>query len=222
MQEPVDVAGYDFLDLGCSGGGSLAYGKARFGAGRGLGVDLDPAKVAETRAGGHDAILADATRLDLHNAVSFTLMMDFLEHLPDLATVERVIASAAAATTDFLFISHPSFEGEEYLAELGLRQYWWHWSGHPTHIHMSDYCEIFDRLGLRQYMVRFVEPVADSGHPSILTASEPINEPRYDPDIHQPRPSVTFSRPIWRSQEIFVALRPFAAEEWGKITEPRS
>ena len=219
--DSVDWGRYDFIDLGASKGGSIQFCQKRFGAGRGLGVDNDAAKVATARERGVEVVLGDATRLPAESSVRFVSMIDFLEHLPDLRVVEDVLGSAAAAASDFLFIRHPSFEGEGYLETLGLRQYWWDWTGHPAHPQVSDYCGIFDRLGLRQYAIRYRERVEDSGHPSILSTETPANEGPFDPAHHPPKPSLRFTVPLWRSQDIFVALRPFdpRGAEWREITD---
>lgn len=217
----VDWSRYDFIDLGSSKGGSIQFCQKRFRAGRGLGVDKDPIKVATARAKGAEVVLGDATRLPPESSVRFVSMIDFLEHLPDLQVVEDVIASAAAAASDFLFIRHPSFEGEGYLEMLGLRQYWWDWKGHPVHPRVSDYCEILDGLGLRQYVIRYRERIRDSGHPSILTLDTPANHGEFDPSRDPPKPAVSFAMPIWRSQDVFVALRAFDPQggEWRAITD---
>jgi SAM-dependent methyltransferase len=218
----VDWTRFDFVDLGCSRGGSIGYCADRFGARRGLGIDRSAEKVAEARKAGFDAVVADALDLPHSSVVRFVSMLDFLEHLPDLEAVERAIAAAAGAATDFLFIRHPSFEGEAYLGTLGLRQYWWHWRGHTAHIRVSDYCRMFERLGLRQYCLHYREPVEDSGHPSILPRETPPDQGPYDPSLHPPKPHIAFSEALWRAQDIFVALRGFEPEEWTKIvTEPR-
>ena len=219
--EQVDWAKHDFIDLGSSRGRSMRYCMSRFGATAGIGVDLNPKRVKETRKSGLDAVQGDARALNVDKAVRFVSMMDFLEHLPNLKAVQAVIASAAEAATDFLFIFHPSFEGEEYLAEIGLRQAWWDWRVHSAHIHVDDYCQILDRLGLRQFFIRPVKPVPDSSHPSVLPVSAPPNQKEYDPESHPAKPSLEFPRPLWRAQEIFVALREMDSEEWATITQPR-
>lgn len=220
--EQVDWSRFDFIDLGCSRGNSLRYCMSRFGARAGIGVDLNGSRVEQVRASGLDAVRADARALkDVDKQVRFVSMMDFLEHLPGLKAVEAVIGSCAQAATDFLFIFHPSFEGEEYLPHLGLRQSWWDWRVHTAHIHLDDYCGMFDRLGLRQYFIRPVKRIRDSSHDSILPVSAEPNQSRYDPERHDPKPAVEFAHPLWRAQEIFVALRPMAAAEWDLITRPR-
>jgi hypothetical protein len=215
--DAVDWSGYDFIDLGASSGRSLQACAKRFGARRGLGIDLSARKVEISRTAGHHVVCADATCLGVTDVVRFVSALDFLEHLPDLELVERAIAAAAEAATDFLYISHPSFESEFYLRGLGLIQYWHNWHGHPAHIQISDYCEIFERLGLTQYAIRYYHRVRDASHPSILPLDSPMNSGPYDAAVHGPKPEVTFEAPVWRAQRIFVALRPYEAAEWRAV-----
>ena len=208
---------YDFVDLGASAGGSLEWCARRLG-GRGLGVDTDPAKVERARAAGCEAIAADAlTALGEDDVVRYVSMMDFLEHLPDLATVEAVLERAAAAARDFLFIRHPSFEGEGFVEQMGVWQYWWNWRGHSVHPQVADYCAMFERLGLRAYTILFRGPVPDSSHPTVLPLGTPNGQHEYDPAVHPPKPQVTFLRPLWRRQDILVALRAFDPAEWRRL-----
>jgi SAM-dependent methyltransferase len=211
----------DFIDLGCGRGGSIDYCRKRFAAQQGIGIDLSEEKVREARAAGYDAFVADALTIPTDVDVRFVSMLDFLEHLADLGKVERVIEVAAQAATDFLFIRHPSFEGEAYLRSLGLRQYWWHWSGHTAHIHISDYCSMFERLGLRLYFIRYRELVLNSSHESILNVDAKINQGKYDPAVHSVKPMVEFTEAIWRAQDIFVALRAFEPPEWAAVVGER-
>ena len=208
---------YDFIDLGSSKGGSIEFCTKRFGARRGLGIDLDPDKVTQARASGVDAVQADAAKLQLTKRVRFVSMLDFLEHLPSREVVEAILAQAAEAATDFLFIRHPSFEGEGLIEMLGVRQYWWHWSGHTCHIQISDYCEMFERLGLNQYCIRFHERVERTDHPTLIPVSAPVNSHAYDPARHDEKQARDLPFPIWRMQSIFIALRPFDAGEWGSL-----
>lgn len=212
--------GVDFLDLGCSRGGSIAYCAKRFG-GRGLGIDTSPEKVQQSLERGIDAVIGDATQLGVSKRVRFVSMMQFLEHLPTLEAVGMTIASAAEAATDFLYIHHPSFEGEPYLESLELRQYWWNWRGHPAHITVEDYCRIFESEGFGPYAIRYIDEVEDSAHPTVLPVGAPVDQFEYEVSKHGPKPAVRFARPIWRFQEIFVALRPFSGEEWRGIVAPR-
>ncbi|MFP8872035.1 MAG: class I SAM-dependent methyltransferase, partial [Myxococcota bacterium] len=167
---------YEFADFGCSQGGSLAHCLKRFDARSGIGIDIDPDKVEKTRAAGFDAALADLHQLDGTKSVRFVSMMQFLEHLPSLTEVERVIGKAASLATDFLYIHHPSFEDEHYLESNGLRLYYHHWTGHITHVLRNEFFEMFERLGLLQYHVRPLLPIASRDHEAVLPLSAPVNQ----------------------------------------------
>jgi hypothetical protein len=211
---------YEFADFGCSSGGSLKHCLKRFGARSGVGIDIDSDKIAKARAAGCDAMEADLHALSGRKAVRFVSMMQFLEHLPGLEDVERVIAKAASLATDFLYIHHPSFDDEEYLRSQGLMLYYQHWSGHTAHILRDDFFEIFERLDLLQYHVRPIQPVESSDHESIIPVEAGINQHQYDLEKHGDKPSIQFPRPIYQHMEFFVALRPFTPEEWRSIVVP--
>lgn len=217
----VDWSLYDFIDLGCSNGGSTRHCTKRFGARQGIGIDIDPGKVAGALAAGFPSALGDATNVGLQKQVRFVSMMNFLEHLPNLSLVEKVIGSAAESATDFLFIRHPSFEGEAHGKAIGFKQFWWDWDHHPTRFRVEDYCGMFDRLGLSNYMVRYVDRVDFTDHSSVLPADAPSNMNKNEaaayPKVRQPLGS-----PWWRRQDIFVALRTFEPAEWAAIVAPHA
>ncbi|MDP6980557.1 MAG: hypothetical protein QF570_18485 [Myxococcota bacterium] len=134
------------------------------------------------------------------------------------ATVRE--GKAASLATDFLYIHHPSFEAEHYLLSEGLLLYYHHWSGYTTHVTRDEFFAMFERLGLLQSFVRPIQPIACSDHESILPSTTPINPHQYDPELHGEKPSLAFARPIPRHMEIFIALRPFSAEEWREVVSP--
>jgi hypothetical protein len=216
----VDWSTYDFIDLGCSRGASLRHCGTRFSAASGLGVDLNITRVREVRSLGLAGVQGDAQDLDVHQQVRFVSMMDFLEHLPSLHAVQRVIASAAEAATDFLYIFHPSFEGEEMQEHYGIKQYWWDWNVHTAHIHIDDYCRMFDELGLNRVFVRYTKPVVNSDHHTVLPLGAPPNQASYDPALHGPKPEISFQRPLWRAQEIFVQIGSLDQAAWTEIVRP--
>lgn len=215
--EALDPAldGVDFIDLGASKGGSLRYCSRRFG-GRGLGIDIDPGKVAATRGEGFDVVCADATALNVHKAVRYVAAMDFFEHLPDVDTTRLILRSAAEAATDFIFVRHPSFEGEHYLRQMGLCQYWHEWSGHTNHLRISDFCGLFAELDLHAYTIEYIERVGCSSHPSVLPLGF-RNHHEYDPERHGAKNDVPLPESIWRMQHIYVALRELPASTWRAI-----
>lgn len=216
----INWSNYDFIDLGCSKGGSLKHCMSRFKVKRGIGVDINKNKVALTLEAGYEAVVADARNLEGEGQVSFVSMMNFLEHLPNLQMVEDVILSASRVAKDFLFIRNPSFEGMEWSEMIGYQQYWWHWPFHPSKIKIYDLCDIFDRNGLGPCTVRFFDPVTDTGHETVIPMSlgdrvggKAARE--YVREEIKPLPAGWFRR-----QDVFVALRPFSIEEWQAVTKP--
>jgi hypothetical protein len=80
---------YESVDLGCSKGGSIEFAMKSLGVQRGIGVDLDPAKVKNARVARFEVLLADATKFAAHPlVVSFGTTIDFLEHLPGIQTAD--------------------------------------------------------------------------------------------------------------------------------------
>lgn len=220
-----DVAGraYEFLDLGSSTGGSIAYCKRRFGAKRGLGVERSPAKVQRLREQGFEILDCDLFALDLPPAsFRFVSMMDVLEHLPDLAAVERALAVARGLARDFLFIRHPIFDHTPYLATLGLKQFWTDWHGHTAPVPVATFLEIFRGMGLAQIALNYRDPAHDSDHASLLPLDAPRDQHHYDPNLHGPKPRVAFPQPVYGQVDLFVALRDYAPAEWARLTADRT
>lgn len=213
----VDWSRYDFVDFGCSKGGSLKFAKKRFAAQNGLGVDVDALKIEQALARGFDVVEGDLHALRGKRKVRFVSMVQFLEHLPELAAVERVVAKAAQLAKDFLYINHPSFDDEHFLLSQGVRIFYHHWAGHTCHVRSDQFFEIFERLGLLQYHVRPIKPILDSSHPAILPASAPMDQHEYDPSQHGAKPRLGFPYPVYQHLEFFVALRPFDKAEWRAI-----
>lgn len=215
----IEARAYDFIDFGSSTGGSIGYCMRRFRASRGLGIDIKPAEVEKIRASGFDAVQADIMSFECPpGSFRFVSMMDFLEHLPDLQCVERVLARAKRMARDFLFIRHPSFEDEHYLSAVGLKQFWTDWpGGHTAKLTVADFSSIFRRLELNQHCISFRGPAIDSDDPAMLPISAPPNQHAYDADRHGRKPCIVFPRPIYGQIDLFVALHPFPDAEWAKI-----
>lgn len=221
-----DVArgAYDFLDLGTSRGGSIEYCARRFGARRGLGVERDPDKVRQLREKGLDFLARDLFALDLPpRSFRFVSMMDVLEHLPDLDTVERALGVARTLARDFLFIRHPLFDATPALAALGLKQYWTDWHGHTAHVLVPDFLAMFRRMGLEQVALAYRQHARDSDDPTLLPLAAPPDQHRYDAALHGPKPvpPIVFPEAIPGQLDLFVALRSYAPREWSALTASR-
>lgn len=203
--DDVNLDDYDFFDFGASTGGSLQRCETTFG-GRGLGIDINPRKVEAATANGADVVLGEITKLPPKKLVRYVCMDNFLEHLPNFETVSTMLSVASEVATDFLYIKHPSFEDEPYLRALGLKQYWHDWTGHPSHIMISDFADMLGKVGAMPIELRYLQPAWDSSDPSVLPLDAPIDQHRYDPKLHGPKPHVEFDRPMHWQIEITAYL----------------
>lgn len=193
--DDVDLNADDFFDFGAGDGGSIALATKLFG-GRGLGIDVSPKKVERATLAGSDVVYGDILSLPARPLVRYVTMCDFLEHLPDLDTVRAVLKVAATVATDFIYIRHPSFEDEPYLRSLGLKQYWQDWTGHPSHIMLSDFAEMLAEVGAMPIELEFFRPARDSSDPSVIPLNTPPDQSEYDAAKHGAKPTVEFDRPI--------------------------
>jgi hypothetical protein len=200
-----NLALFDFFDFGAGIGASLHRSHVLFG-GRGLGIEVDRAKIAEARALGREVVEGDIYSLPRRNLVRYVVMDNVLEHLPTLEDVGRMLEVGAAVAREFLFIVHPSFEDEAYLGALGLRQYWHDWTGHPTHILVSDFVALLRPLGLTRFELEYRYPIYDSTAHEILPTSAPPDQHDYDAARHGLKPVVHFSKPVFRQLLITVPL----------------
>ena len=173
-----------FLDVGCSGGGSLAWGHAQFDI-EGVGIDISADKVSATRQKGFRAEVADATQLQFDdNHFKFALMFDILEHLPDAETAERCVQEAFRVSSDFIIIRGPNFDHEDELRDNNLKRYYADWTGHTWHHKSNQIASIIRSLGPAKFMVAGHERIFDSRDPVVLPLSAVTNEDRYDDERH--------------------------------------
>ena len=225
LKADMDVSGYDFLDFGASTGGCIEFARARLGGTNGLGVDIDPQKVARMRSLGYECAEGDVTRIDLpEDSVRFVTMSHILEHLPDLEAVQRALAGAARVASDFLFIQGPFFDADGALAEDGLKLYWSDWADHTCRLTTAALRETLDALGLRDYVCMGREEVADSTDPAVHPLESPPDQHGYDADVHPPKPAVTFAAPgypdpVYREIVCVVRLRSFSG--WPDVVAAR-
>lgn len=224
---------FDFIDLGCGNGGSTGHCIRRFASIhatgtepdapgthlRSLGLELNATDAASARDLGYTVVTADVAETTVPDrCVRFVSAMDFLEHLPDADTSCAVLERFAAAANDFVFIRHPSFEDNAYLATLGLKLCWSDWTEHPTMMRLEDYERMFARLGWSDYAIvpRLLLP--DSTSDQIVPLSAPTDTMVYDEAAHGPKPHVTFDRPVFTQFDIYIRRDPAMADDvWREI-----
>ncbi|MFQ5759765.1 MAG: hypothetical protein ACE5HM_02195, partial [Acidiferrobacterales bacterium] len=139
MPFDLDPEQYEFLDFGCSAGGSLERYRRFFKVhGKGLGLDVDPEKVRLANSKGQDAVLCDIRELKLMGRTRFILMSHFLEHIQSMADVRKIVHLSCHAAREFVFIRQPYFDADPYLFRLGLKLFWSNWTGHPNNMTLLE------------------------------------------------------------------------------------
>jgi hypothetical protein len=204
----LNLLGYDFMDFGCSGGGSINFAMKRFKAKKGLGVDADLNKVSRALSDGYDAICLDVKSLTASpEAVSFVTMMDFLEHLPSSKDAASIIYSACTVARDFIFIRQPWFDADGYLFRRGCKLYWSDWSGHTNHMTTLHLYNILSRIPrVTHFRIYGRNLISDSAHPAVHSLRSPTNQHDWDAVIHPQKPNVPFDCPVYTQVECIATL----------------
>jgi hypothetical protein len=208
----------ELIDLGCGEGGSLESAMRRFGV-EGIGVELHAPSVVAARRKGLHAFQADILDLDasMLPSVKYVMIDNVLEHLPDLDGVEQVLGQSFRLASHLVHVRHPSFEDEEYLASLGLKQYWADWpEAHTCHIRLHEFVAMANRQGCYRIRMEPVFRAVDSSDGGILPIDAPPNQRRIDPKkhgaydqaVHGPKPFVTFDRPVYFAFDLLFLLGP--------------
>ena len=200
--------GYDFIDLGSNHGGGFRVGE-RQGGRRGLGFDLQPELVQDLLKQGHDVACMDVRTLRAHEPlVDFAVCSHVLEHLPNLYDVGGVVGALRHICRDYLLISGPCFEEEDYLFSQNLKVLHTAMTDHLCRFKVIDLVDMLHRLRLRDYVIALCEPMKDSGNPWIHRADEPAEDMwTWDAARNLPKPRVEFDRPLHRDFVCIVQLR---------------
>ena len=193
----------DYLDFGCSTGGSLSMAHKVFDGRAGLGIDIDPRKIAAATAAGFHVINFDIGKMPEIKLVDFTVMSHFLEHIADCDKAALYLRKACDVSRSFVYIAQPYFDADGYLARLGFKIYWSDWSGHPnrmTSLEMGlaardlfnhGYCDGFSIFGRGS--------IISSDDPCIHSLRSPIDQHKFDVQKHPlKRCGVKFGLPIHR------------------------
>lgn len=207
----------DFMDFGASKAQSLEYGVNHFFGKKGLGLDIDSDRVRATKKTGYECVTADLTKVILPaKSVKFVKMAHILEHMPDLKAVERVIKLGAETATDFLVITGPYFDADEYLASKGFKLHWSDYPDHPCHLKVSQLIGIIDRLALDSYEIYLRYPINDSSNEHVHPLDSPPWSHSYDPNKHPKKKYEVFKESVWVDFVCYIKLRKL--NNWEKIT----
>jgi hypothetical protein len=218
--DPSVCATADLLNLGAGSGSWLLQEARRLGVEHPIGIDRNRGKVTRAQADGLPVYEADFTDLEPADfpAVKIVVFDNVLEHFPSLLAVEEVFDRACAMASHVVYIRHPSFEHEDYLASRGMKQYWTDWPGvHITHIRLHDFVAMAERNHVYDFAVRPLMRAVDSGDPTILPLGAPPNQHKpvrglgaygvYDEAAHGPKPTIRFDRPVYFAFDVFFFLR---------------
>lgn len=213
VQQQLSLAGYDFVDFGCGTGGSIEFAINKLGGTQGVGLDIDPRKVAESQRRGFAALQADATSLDPKQlgTVRFAVMANYLEKLPNRDLAAKSIQAAVAVANEFVLIRQPFFDADEYLKALGLKLYWSDWRGHKNHMSTLDFRFILDELlhrrKIRRYVLFYRTRIVDSDDPCVHSLSSPREQQAWDATRHPPKPYYKLGFPVYREIGVLIHTR---------------
>jgi hypothetical protein len=202
-------SGADFLDFGCSSGGSLEFGVTQLGGTLGLGIDVSPEKVAAARKAGHAATVYNLRDLPEERLVRFVIMSRFLEHVSDVTDVRAFIEKACRVASEFVYIQQPFFDADAYLFRRGLKLFWSDWSGHPNRMSTLDLWSHLRSLRASGVNLEFVlfhaDRIADASSPYILPISAPPNQHEYDACHHPEKDErIKFDFPVYRELRCLI------------------
>lgn len=220
VQQQASLTGYDFVDFGCGTGGSMEFAANKLGGTRGVGLDIDPRKVAASQGRGFAAFQADATLLDPKQlgTVRFAVMANFLERLPNMGAAEKSIRTAVALANEFVLIRQPFFDADEYLKALGLKLHWSDWRATKNRMRTSSFRVVLDdllnRRKIRRYVLFHRTRIVDSDDPSIHPLSSPADQSAWDAALHPSKPYYKFGIGVFREVGALIHTRD------RKLSEP--
>src|SRR5262249_23767409 len=116
-----------------------------------------------------------------------------------------------------VYVRHPSFEDEDYLAPLGLKQYWTDWpETHTAKVRLAEFTAMAARHGVQTVSVQGIKRATGSDDPTILPLSAPSNQRKrpeergeyglYDRTEHGPKPSLAFDHAVYFAYDIFFVV----------------
>ncbi|MEQ1950604.1 class I SAM-dependent methyltransferase [Mesorhizobium sp. CN2-181] len=189
----IDLAPYDFVDFGCSSGGSIKFAMERLGGVNGVGVDLDPVKVAATREKGFNAELADLTLpMSFKGKARFSLIAHVLEHIPSPKIAGQILRTAASISSEFVLVRQPWFDSDGPLAAMGVKLYWSDWSGHTNHMTTLEMYLALKPLFVKKLISSFTifgyRRISHTASDRIVPLDGPINRHHYAAEIDGPKP----------------------------------
>ncbi len=222
----IDSRNYEFFDFGCSAGGSLErYGKMFQAEGKGLGLDINPQKVKLTKEKGFNAEVCDITKLQLSSKVRFCIMHHFLEHVPSVHDVNKIVRKACSVADDFVLIRQPYFDADPYLFSHGFKFFWSHWRGHPNNMTLLELHNMLMPMASEGLIKRFslygLYLVTSSEDAAIHNLDSKIDQHEWNVEEHSQKKIIDFTIPVYREVMAIIDLSGNATEIIeGRIKPP--
>ena len=207
---------FDFVNFGAKNGGMEEYCRKNFGSHRGLHFEIEEECVKTMEEKGISCVQADITNLTLpENCVDFVIATGTIEHLMNLESVKKMIEVSIIAAKDFIYLTWPWFDSDEYLKSLGLTLFPSTWDGHTTHVTISDLRNILDELSVEGTFMAWPlipnsssESISPIGaiNPELGGTAEYGNLGPYK-SKYGPKPMVNFTEPVYYESVCFISLR---------------
>lgn len=203
---------FDFVDLGAKNGGMEKYSQETFNGHRGLHFEINDECIETMKSKNISCVQADITNLKLpKKSVDFVISTHTIEHLPNLELVKKVIDLSINTAKDFVYLTWPWFDSDDYLKELGFIPFPSTWDIHTCHVTISDLKNILKELSLKSLEVLFM------AWPRILNSRSdcilPIDYSRNMGELHHYKPeygiksTVNFTQPVYHESVCFIPLR---------------
>jgi hypothetical protein len=204
--EMASASAFDFIDFGTHKGSGLAFGSQILGGSRGMGVELNEAKVIENLAAGRYVYSGNVNSIPVEGkCFSFGVCRHVLEHMPDPETVGAVLGSLGRMCRDYIYIEQPDATHEGYLNSLGLMSMSATLSYHTCLMTDQEISETLMKQGLNDFVIGHLLPQMDSDNQWIQALGAPPDRWTWN-EKDPPKPKVKFDRPIYRDIVFVVRL----------------
>ena len=200
----------DFIDIGCSKGGSYKFIQKKFNFENGLALDIDIKKVKEAIKNNTPAIRLDATKMNIFNdnACKLISIIHTLEHFPNEYIIKDVLKESIRIASNTIYIKGPMYY-QDYLSNKGFQFYWSHWKGHTCLIEPETIINIMKEFGENNYKLNFYHKhlVKNSNDTCIHSINGLIDRHHYDKNIDPPKKmNVNFEKNIYKEFELIFTL----------------
>ena len=201
----------DFIDFGCSKGGSIAFANQCFNAKHGLGIDIDRKKISIAKEAGFHAFEFDINALPNEKLVRFVIMSHFLEHVPNPRDVKNYLRKACNISREFIYIQQPYFDADGYLLRRGCKLFWSDWTGHPnrmTSLELWRLCRDIKNEGIPiTYSLHAFKPIVDSSDACIHPLDTALDQHDYSSIKHPAKKAtILFNNNVFRELICLITM----------------